>query len=247
MLGALFLMIAPSKSLTVSGSLNFDEDPVSWEYSSDLIVGFETSWTVTESSYFNGSAVTERDDYWYKYLTDDVLSAEIIGNMSEYDPFDYFFDAEAYVTFEMNSEEVVFYDMFIMPIEGTWANGTTGNFIEIYYTAEEGYYDPLHSIKIEGGEVIMKVDVEEKIDLFGIQLVIIQHEQIRYDLATGVLNYYYRESNFIDDQILEIVREGYTAPPRPAGGSDDAPFASLWFIAIGVLAVPVIARLRRKD
>ncbi|MHA1911653.1 MAG: hypothetical protein ACTSYA_08155 [Candidatus Kariarchaeaceae archaeon] len=163
--------------------------------------------------------------------------------MSKYDPFDYFVDSDDYITFELNSETEYWDDKFIMPLEGTWSNGTTGNFIELYYEAVKGYTETYHSIKIEDGEIIMKYDFEDSVDFLGFQIEIIQHDEIRYDLATCVLNYHYTENNFFGDVKLEIVRAGYTAPERD---SDDASFSSIWFISIGVLAIPVISR-RRKD
>jgi hypothetical protein len=244
MMVALFLMLSPSNVQTANGWLSMDEDPVSVVYSSDLTIGYNTSWTVTTATYFNGTAVEERDVIINEYLKDDVITAEIIGNMSEFDPFDLFFDDENYITFELNEEADNWDERFILPIEATWANDSTMDFIEVYHRVDQEFGDEYSSIKIEGGEIIMRGDMDEKIELFGIQFHVILHTEIRYEAATGVLNYYYVNGNFLD-QVLEIVREGYDAPVQ--GTDDDAPFASIWFVAIGVLAIPVIVRMRRKD
>ena len=52
--------------------------------------------------------------------------------------------------------------------------------------------------------------------------------------------YYKVESNVLEYK-LTISQEGYSRP------SSSAPFASLLYIAAGMLAIPVIVRLRRKD
>jgi hypothetical protein len=244
MLGALFIMLSPSNSYNASAWLNMDDEPVSFVYSSDLVEGFNATWTVTESTFFNGSDVTDRNDVLYGYLEGDELTVEIIGNVSEYNLVDLFAVESDFFDFQINGGAGYWNDMFILPIEATWENGTTGNFIELYYIVEEGFGVTSSSVVIEGGEIIMKVDIEETTEFLGITFDFIYHQEIRYETTTGVLNYFYYEANLFD-QIIEIVKQGYDTPS--GGSDDDVPFASIWFIAASMLAIPVIIRLRRKD
>jgi hypothetical protein len=222
----LLVMISPANTINVLG-----DDPSIVTYSTDLTVGDVFTWNVVESSYFNGTAVTETS-WVYEYLEGDVITVEIVADLADYDPFDYALDAIDFFGMEVN-EELAYFELsdipFVLPIEAEWDNGTTENFV--YWMLFEDYGDDFASTKIEGDEVVVKEDFE---------YLLISHEEIRYNKNTGLLNYYHYENDIFDVKFT-VILEGYSRP------SSEAPFSSIWYIAAGLLAIPVMAKFRRKD
>ncbi|MHA1911652.1 MAG: hypothetical protein ACTSYA_08150 [Candidatus Kariarchaeaceae archaeon] len=223
----LIVMISPANTLNVMG-----EDPTTATYSTDIVVGDTFTWNVEESSYFNGTDITERD-WLYEYLKDDIITIDIIADLAGYDRYDYALDATDFFDTEINGEtdyfELQLHEL-ILPVDAAWDNGTEMSFVEWSLIDDYGQ-DDVTSVKVEGDEVVMKEEFS---------FIFIHKEEIRYNKNTGVLNYYHVESNVFDWK-LTFSLEGYSRP------SSSAPFASLLYIAAGMLAIPVIVRLRRKD
>jgi hypothetical protein len=155
--------------------------------------------------------------------------------------FTYPITNETYIDYRINGVAKTWNYKFIMPTTVTWENGTTSNFIELFYQAVGVMMMYNITTSTEGEEVIINLDYEKSTEVYGDVYESIIHIEYRYEASTGVLNNLKGESS-ASDLKLEIARKGYETE-----NFDLIPYASIWFVSASILAIPVIARSRRKD